>query len=323
MILVGIKNFNDKDLIQDRVFIVREKNLSVGKNGKPFLSATLADKSGRIDSKLWDNVDQLASLFEIGDLIKVKGIIQIYNQRKQLVLHKIENVTALYNKADYILETESVDAGALYIELLDFVAKIQNNYIQQICMDTLNDSEIKEKIKVAAAAKTVHHAHKGGLIKHIVSICKMMDFISFQYPALNKDFLIFGALFHDIGKLWELDMNSSHQTYYTEAGQLLGHMQLACELIDKKSSRIMGFPEELRILLKHIVLSHHGKIEYGSPKLPMFAEAMIVAMVDDLDSKIDQVLGFINQEKQSGERWSKYNEYFERYFLLEDYKGKW
>ncbi len=323
MSIVGIKNLNDKDPIQDRIFLVKDKHVGVGKNGKTFLSIVLADQTGHIDSRVWDNVDQLSSLFEIGDLVKAKGVVQIYNQRKQLVVHRLENVTDQHDRNDYIIQSKEIDTDSLFISLLEIVEKIESQYIKQLCLDTLKNEEIREKFKKSPAAKSVHHAHKGGLLKHVVSICKLMDFIAFQYPALNRDLLIFGALFHDIGKVWELSINNADQTYYTDAGQLLGHMQLACELIDKKSSRILGFPEDLRLILKHIVLSHHGKLEYGSPKLPMTAEAVIVAMVDDLDSKIDQVLGFLNQERQSGEKWSKYNEYFERYFLLEDFKGKW
>ncbi len=321
---IPLRELSDKDLISERIFIVKDKHLGVGKNGKIFLTALLADKSGQIDSRLWDNVEAVNSVFEVGDLVKVKGIVQVYNQKKQFIIHKLESAAGLnLNKEDYILETEKIDASVLYVKLIFIVNSIQSLPIKQLCLDCLQDEEIKSKLMQAPAAKTVHHATRGGLLKHIVSICHIMEFVSNHYSFLNRDLLLFGALFHDIGKIWELEITTQDQIFYTEKGQLLGHMNLACELVDKKSQKILGFPEDLKTILKHIILSHHGKIEYGSPKLPMFPEALMVAMVDDFDSKIDQVFNFVQQERQSGEKWSRFNEYFERYFYLDDLKGKW
>ena len=204
-----------------------------------------------------------------------------------------------------------------------YIQKIESPSIKQLCLDCVTDDEIKKLILIIPAAKTIHHAYRGGLISHIISICKLMDFVGSHYPDLNKDLLFFGAIFHDLGKVWELEINTNNQVSYTQKGQLLGHMYLSCELIEKKSQKILGFPDDLRILLKHIILGHHGKIEYGSPKLPMFPEALIVAMIDDFDSKIDQVMSFVKSERQSGESWSRYHENLERYFYIEDLKGKW
>lgn len=322
--LIPVKKLADKDQITDRVFLVKDKNTGVGKNGKIFLTALLADKSGQIDARLWDNVEALSAIFEIGDLIKVKGIVQVYNQKKQFIIHKLENVAGLnLNKEDFIIETEKIDTSVLFIRLLACIDNIESHHIKQLCLDCLHDEEIKTRLLNAPAAKTVHHANRGGLLKHIVSICHIMEFMANHYSFLNKDLLIFGALFHDLGKVWELDINPQEQIFYTEKGQLLGHMHLACELVDRKTQRMMGFPEDLKMILKHIILSHHGKVEYGSPKLPMFPEALVVAMVDDFDSKVDQVFNFYKGEKESGEKWSRFNEYFERYFYLEDLKGKW
>lgn len=321
---IPVRQLSDKDQISERIFLVKDKHLGVGKNGKMFLTALLADKSGQIDSRLWDNVEALSAVFEIGDLIKVKGVVQVYNQRKQLILHKLENASDLnLNKEDFIVETEKIDTSVLYMKLITIVNTMQSSALKQLCLDCLQDEEIKSKLLQAPAAKTVHHAIRGGLLKHIVSICHIMEFVANHYNFLNRDLLIFGALFHDIGKIWELDITAQDQIFYTEKGQLLGHMSLACDLVEKKSQKILGFPEDLKVILKHIILSHHGKIEYGSPKLPMFPEAAVIAMVDDFDSKVDQIFNFVNQERQSGEKWSRFNEYFERYFYLEDFKGKW
>jgi 3'-5' exoribonuclease len=158
------------------------------------------------------------------------------------------------------------------------------------------------------------------LLEHILSICRILDFFASHYPHLNRDLLIFGGVFHDIGKVWELTYENGFS--YSDRGRLLGHMQIACELIDKKSSRIMGFSDELKDICKHIILSHHGKLEYGSPKRPKFAEAMVVAMIDEFDSKVSTLKTLFEGERQSGERWSRYSELFDRYFLLDDMNEK-
>lgn len=324
MNITAIKHLNDKDPVADRIFLVKDKNLGVGKTGKSFLSLLVGDQTGQIDARVWDNVEEIQSRFEIGDLVKIKGLIQVYNQRKQLIIHRLEKIEdPSLNKDDFKIKEKDVDVHALYSELYQIVQDIEILPLRQLITDCLQDEEIKLKMLKAPAAKTIHHAHKGGLLEHIVSICKLMQFISKHYSYLNRDLLIFGAIFHDLGKIWELDYTEQQQIYYTQSGQLLGHMLLSCELIEKKSQRILGFPDDLRIILKHIVLAHHGRLEYGSPKVPMFPEAFVVAQIDDFDSKMDTMMGFINQERNSGESWSRYHDGFERYFYLEDLKKKW
>ncbi len=319
-----IKNLNDKDPVQDRIFLVKDKILGVGKTGKSFLTILIGDQSGQLDGRIWDNIDDIQTRFEIGDLVKIKGVIQIYNQRKQLIIHRLEKVDdPSLNKDDYKIKERQIDTHALYSELFQMVQAVEIQPLKQLMLDCLQDEEIKPRLLKAPAAKTIHHAHRGGLLEHIVSICKVMQFMASHYNYLNKDLLIFGAIFHDLGKIWELDQTEQQQIYYTAPGQLLGHMLLACELVEKKSQRILGFPEDLRMILKHIILAHHGRLEYGSPKVPMFPEAMVVAMIDDMDSKMDTMMSFINQERQSGESWSRFNDNFERYFYLDDLKTKW
>jgi 3'-5' exoribonuclease len=321
---MNIIEFKDKEQITDKVFLVREKNKNVGKNLKTYMMIILSDASGQIDARVWDNVDQIEDLFEIGDLVKVKGAVQIYNQRKQFVIHKLEKVSDTQLDPNNFKKPEvKLDGEALYLELLEYVYKIQSPYIQQLCLDSVKDPEIKKRLIDQPAAKSIHHARRSGLVQHIVAIMKLMESMSRLYPYLNYDLLLFGALFHDIGKIHELAVDAQGRTYYTNEGQLLGHMLLACELVEKKSQKILGFPEDLRVILKHIILSHHGKIEYGSPKLPQIMEAYVVAQIDELDSKMDQIFGFVQNERETGESWSKYHENLERYFYLENLKGKW
>jgi 3'-5' exoribonuclease len=188
-------------------------------------------------------------------------------------------------------------------------------------ISTLEDPEMKPLILKAPAAKSIHHAWESGLIEHIVSICKLMNFIAGHYPHLNRDLLIFGAIYHDIGKIWELDLGSGIS--YTTRGRLIGHLYMGAELVEKKASKILGFPEELKDILKHIVLSHHGKLEYGSPKRPKFLEAAVVAMIDDFDSKVSTITTLIENERQNSlDSWSRYSEMFDRYFYIENLAEK-
>lgn len=321
--LTSIRNLQDKESISDRPFLVKDKVKGVGKNGRSFLSLLIGDKTGHIDARVWDRVEEISEQFEIGDLISVKGQVQLYLNRKQIIIHKVEKLSLDdFSKEDFVLEDKKVDSHALFSELIQIVQQIKSQPIKQLILESLHDEEIKPLLLKAPAAKSIHHAYRGGLLEHVVSICKLMKMIASHYTFLNQDLILFGAIFHDIGKVWELDIERD-QIQYSHKGRLLGHMQMACELIDRKTQRILGFPEDLRQVMKHIVLSHHGKLEYGSPVRPYFMEAFLVAMIDDLDSKVNTVQTFIETERQTGEPWSRFNENFERYFYLENLKDKW
>lgn len=315
-----VQSLQDKSNV-DSLFLVKEKNVSVGKNGRPFMGLQLGDATGSIDARLWDRVDELSREFEVGDILKVKGLVQIFQNRKQLIVHRLERVeSSTVDMADFIPATAR-NSEDMLVELLQMVRTMKNDYLRQLVLDTLEDPEIRPLVLRAPAAKSIHHAWLGGLLEHILSICKIMDFMGTHYSFLNRDLLLFGAIFHDIGKVWELSYDNGIS--YTDRGRLIGHMQIACELIDKKSSRILGFSEELRDICKHIILSHHGKLEYGSPKRPKFLEAMVVAMVDDFDSKVATIKTIMDNERGSGEKWSRYSELFDRYFLLDDMNEKY
>lgn len=315
-----VQSLQDKTNV-DSLFLVKEKSVSVGKNGRPFMGLRLGDSTGSIDARLWDRVEELSREFEVGDILKIKGLVQIFQNRKQLIIHRLERIdSSTVEMADYI-QASGKNPEDMMVELLQIVRSMKNDHLRQLTLDTLEDPEIRPMMLVAPAAKSIHHAWKGGLLEHVVSICKIMDFMGTHYPFLNRDLLLFGAIFHDIGKLWELSYDNGIS--YTDRGRLIGHMQIACELVDKKSSRILGFSEELRDICKHIILSHHGKLEYGSPKRPKFLEALVVAMVDDFDSKVATVKTLMDNERGSGDRWSRYSELFDRYFLLDDMNEKY
>lgn len=314
-----VKSLSDKQNVES-YFLVTDKNVSTGKNGRPFMSLQLTDSTGAIDARLWDRVDDYSREFSLGDVITVKGQVQVFQGRKQLIIHKLEKIEAsTVDMKDLVAESQH-NPMDLFAELLMIIGSLKNDQIRQLLQDTVEDEEIKSLILKAPAAKSIHHAWKGGLLEHIISICKIMNFMASHYNFLNRDLLIFGAIYHDIGKVYELAFETGIS--YTDRGRLIGHIQIGCELIDKKSSRILGFSDELRDICKHIILSHHGKLEYGSPKRPKFMEAMVVAMIDDFDSKVSGIQTLIDNERSSGDRWSRYNEMYDRYFLLDDLKEK-
>lgn len=314
-----VRGLQDKETV-DSLFLVKEKNVNLGKNGRPFMSLVLGDATGSIDGRLWDRVDELSREFEAGDVIRVKGQVQIFQSRKQLIVHRLEKQDPSTVKVEDFLPTSGKNPEDLFAQLLVIVRTMKNEQLRQLTLDVIEDPEIKPLFMAAPAAKTIHHAWRGGLLEHVLSICKILDHLASHYGNLNRDLLLFGGIFHDIGKVWELSYETTLS--YTDKGRLLGHMLLACELVEKKASRILGFNEELKDLCKHMILSHHGKLEYGSPKRPKFLEAVLVAMVDDLDSKMNTIQTFLDSERNVGERWSRYNELFDRYFLLDDLKER-
>jgi 3'-5' exoribonuclease len=318
-----VAELKDKEAIH-QLFLVKEKHLSLGKNGRPFLSLSLGDRSGSLDAKMWDHAETAAREFDVGDLVLAKGQIQLFQGRKQLIVHRIERDAEIAGSAsvdmtEYI-PTSNIDSQGLFLELLQIVKSMKNDHLRQLVVDSIEDPEIKQLLLKAPAAKSIHHAWIGGLLEHIVSMTKILVFMADHYRTLNRDLLIFGGIFHDLGKIWEISSEAGFS--YTDRGRLIGHMELACELVDRKSQRILGFNPELRDICKHIILSHHGRLEFGSPKVPMFLEALLVAMVDDLDSKVSTVQTWNETERVSTEKWSRYSELFERYFLVSDLKAK-
>ena len=315
-----VRDLQDKQIFTS-YFLARDKVVLTGKNGKPYLSLFLMDQSGLVDARIWDNIESMSETFQSGDIVRVKGQVQLFQNRRQVIVHRIEKAqSGDYNMADFV----SASARApeeMMAELLALAGEFEDNSIRQLVLDVLADPEVRSRLLYAPAAKTIHHAYSSGLLEHVLSICGVMKNLHAHYSRqgvkMKLDYLLFGAIFHDIGKIWELDISQTAGISYTDKGKLLGHMMLAVELIDKKAARILGFPEETKDLLKHIVLSHHGRLEYGSPKVPMFLEAFVVAAIDDLDSKINTISQFISSEQESGsEKWSRYNSLFERFFLL-------
>jgi 3'-5' exoribonuclease len=287
------------------LFVVAVKQVKSKKNGELYLSLILADRSGQLQANMWDNVGDAISAFDQDDFIKVKGILHKYNGRWQMTIHKIRKLgDSEIDYADYLPKT-SKNIEQLWKTVCDYVASFQNPWLKALLHEFKSDEALVAAYKNAPAAKTLHHAFVGGLLDHVVSLMNACDLASRNYPQVNRDLLLSGAFLHDIGKLHELSYQRS--ITYTTKGQLLGHMIIELEMLHDKLQRVPGFPDELKILLEHLIISHHGQYEFGSPKLPMFPEALMLHYLDDLDSKMEAMRAQFEREADLDTAWTSYN----------------
>jgi 3'-5' exoribonuclease len=286
-------------------FVVASKQVKPKKNGEPYLALTLADRTGQIEAKMWDNVEEFLDAFEQDDFLKIKGLINKYKNRFQLTIHKLRRMgEAEIDYTDYLPKTTK-DIGELWQTLAGFVATFQNAHLKALVELFMADPEIAERYRNAPAAKSLHHAYIGGLLDHVVSLFNLCDLVSRNYPQVNRDLLLTGAFLHDIGKIQELTYNRSFS--YTTKGQLLGHMVIELEMLQEKLEKLPSFPAELKTLLEHMIISHHGQYEFGSPKLPMFPEALMLHYLDDLDSKMEAMRAHFARERELEGPWTSYN----------------
>ena len=286
-------------------FVVVSKQIKAKKNGEPYLALTLGDRSGSVDAKMWDNVEEFLNAFEQDDFVKVKGLINKYNNRWQMTIHKIRRMGETeVDFSDYLPKTTK-DIDQLWAKVVEFVGTMQEPHLKRLLELFMADEEISRAYRDAPAAKTLHHAFIGGLLDHVVSLFTSCDLIVRNYPMVNRDLLFTGVFLHDIGKIHELTYARSFG--YSTEGQLLGHMIIELEMLQKKIALIPGFPSEYKILIEHLIISHHGEYEFGSPKLPMFPEALMLHYMDDLDSKMEAMRAQFERESENESAWTSYN----------------
>ena len=286
-------------------FVVVAKQIKPKKTGEPYLALTLGDRSGQLEAKMWDNVEEVLDAFEQDDFLKVKGLINKYKQRFQLTIHKLRKLgESEIDFADYLPKTAK-DIDRLWQTLAGYVDSFTNPHLKALVQAFMADPEIAAAYRNAPAAKTLHHAYIGGLLDHVVSLCRSSDLVCQNYPQINRDLLLTGVFLHDIGKIHELTYNRSFS--YSTRGQLLGHMIIELEMLQAKLAPLPGFPDALKTMVEHMIISHHGQYEFGSPKLPMFPEALMLHYLDDLDSKMEAMRAHFEREAALDSPWTSYN----------------
>ncbi|MCM2357965.1 MAG: HD domain-containing protein [Geobacteraceae bacterium] len=313
-----VSDIRDRSQV-DSVFLVREKITAMAKNGKPYLNLKLMDKSGEVEGKVWDNVDLISAAFSKDDFIAVRSKATVYLGKMQLVIAELRKVpdeeVAL---ADFLPEAARA-IGEMTAELSALLATITDQHLKRLLSAFFDDQAFLALYSSAPAAKGMHHVYLGGLMEHSLAVARLVDRIVPLYEGINRDLLVAGALLHDVGKVREMTYSRSFD--YTDEGKLLGHITIGVEMIQEKIVAIGGIPLEMAMLLKHMLLSHHGQYEFGSPKRPKTVEATILNYLDDLDSKINGIRSHIGKETESSSRWTSYHRLYDRYFFKENCLG--
>jgi 3'-5' exoribonuclease len=277
-------------------FAAVSKQMRTGRDGGRYFALTLADRTGQVDGRMWEIDD--AGDFDSGDVVKVRGEVCRFNERLQIKVEKIRRaMTDEYELGDFVPQSQR-EIGEMWAELQGWVASVRDPDLKALLEAFLNDEEIARTLREAPAAKGLHHAWIGGLLEHILSLMEMCELAARHYPEVNRDLLLTGVVLHDIGKLRELRWGTSFD--YTMEGQLLGHITIGIGMIEQKIVAIPNFPAAKRLLVEHLVLSHHGEYEYGSPKLPMTAEAVLLHYMDNLDAKMQTVRSELARAEAAG-----------------------
>lgn len=305
-----ITDIKDNTHVED-LFLVKEKNNAVTKNGKPYLALALADRTGIVKGRVWEDAEKLSSLFSQGDIVRLRANALLYQGELQL------NITAIVRYADDAVRLQDFlpssphDLEQSFRELMSLVETIQNSHLRTLLGIIFDDQQIAAAFKAVPAARSIHHDYLGGLLDHTLMVARLAMDVSRHYRNVDRDILMAGAVLHDIGKIYELSYERNFE--YTDAGRLIGHILLGVELIDHKLQQLPDFPADVAAVLKHLIISHHGQYEFGSPKRPKTLEALMLSYLDDVDAKMYGLAQFIRKERQPEVRWTSFYRLFDRY----------
>ncbi len=310
-----VKDIKPGEPIESSFLVVR-KDTGISRSGSPYLILKLKDRTGEVDARVWNDAERFSERFERDDVVLVRGQTVPYQGGIQINVMDIKRLAEEeFSIADY-LPSARLKPQEMIRELDAIIDGIKDRHIKRLLKSIFEDQGIREKFMVAPAARSYHHPYVGGLLEHVLSLCRLSGLVASHYETINRDLLIAGAILHDIGKIQEISCTGSFE--YTDEGRLLGHIMMGVELVDSKIKEIEGFPHELAMLLKHMILSHHGHLEFGSPKRPKTLEAMVLFYLDDMDAKVNAIEAVMEKKGGRG-NWSEYQRLFERYI----YKGRY
>lgn len=311
---VFVNSIQERDRV-DAAFLVRDKVTAMAKNGKPYLTLKLMDRTGEVEGRVWDNVDEFTTRFEKNDILQVQAKASVYLGKMQIVIQDLQKVPEHEVDLSDFLPTSVQTTEELVSHLRRRIDTLTNPHLRGLMDAFFADKEFLKAYSTAPAAKAMHHVYLGGLLEHSLSISELVDDVGRHYPELNRDLLVVGGLLHDVGKVVELSYLRSFD--YTDEGKLLGHITIGVEILDEKIKSLNDFPRPLAVQLKHLLLSHHGQYEFGSPKRPKTLEAVVLSYIDDLDSKMNGIRSHIDKDAHREGNWTSYHRLYDRYF----YKG--
>ena len=291
------------------VYLCKNKQIALTKNGKEYGNLVMQDKTGTIDAKIWDLGSPGVGKFETMDYVHLEADVTLFQNSFQLNVRRIRRAQeGEYVEADY-LPVSKKDIKKMYEELLGYIRSVKNPYLQKLlCGYFVENAAFAKAFQFHSAAKTVHHGFVGGLLEHTLSVTRLCDYYAGYYPMINRDLLLTAAIFHDIGKTRELSRFPEND--YTDDGQLLGHIIIGTEMVGESIRSIPGFPEKLATELKHCILAHHGELEYGSPKKPALLEALALNFADNTDAKMETMIEALRSGGDN-KGWLGYNRLLE------------
>lgn len=302
-------NIQDNQAV-DSLFLVSAKNHGVTKGGNSYLVLKLLDRSGEIEGRVWDRADDLGRGFDKNDFVRVRGQALLYQGKVQIRVQDVMRVDENQIAAEDFLPRSSFDPDAMLEALQTILREIKNPHLLALAESFFADQELMHLLKRAPGAKTIHHPFLSGLLEHTLSLLKLILKVVENYNGVDVDLLLMGGFLHDIGKVYEFSYERAVE--YTDAGQLLGHLVMEVEMVDQKIASIPEFPPELAMLVKHMLVSHHGAYEFGSPKLPQTLEAVMLHSLDDLDGKIQAIQSL--PDKEPGSKWTAFHRAYGRSF---------
>ena len=311
---IFIKEIKAGDAVDD-LFVLVNKHLAQKRDGNNFLNVTLTDKTGNLKGVVWDNVDKIAARIKSGDFVRTQGQISEYKGALQFVIKDMDMCPVeSVDRSDFLPKTQR-DIEKMFARMKKITASMETEYLRELFEAFWHDEEFVRQFKNTPAAKHMHHAYIGGLLEHTLSMALLVDKVASHYGGIDRDLLLAGAILHDIGKIREFEYSSKID--YSDEGRLINHLVIGIQLIEEKLHELKDFPEEAAILLKHMIVSHHGAREFGSPEPPKTIEAVLLNYIDEMDSKVNGIRDYMSAEDPN-ETWTSYHRLLGRHF----YKGK-
>ncbi len=295
-------------------YLVKSKVIAQTRQGNSFLTLTLGDRTGTVEARVWDRVEEISTQFKEGDIVTITGQASTYRNQIQIQINELKQNKFPVDPAIF-QESTSKDIIQMLSELKKLANRIKNRHLRILIESFMADHQFISQFKKVPAAKNFHHSYLGGLLEHTLSVSQMAIIVAEHYPDLDGDLLLSGAILHDIGKIDELNFELNIE--YSDKGRLLGHIVLGVLMVEEKLKILKDFPSELALLLRHLILSHHGEFDFGSPKRPKFLEAFALHLIDDMDAKINGLSRLLKDDKQEGS-WTVFNNLFQRYFFKGD-----